>query len=349
MKIIAITPDRKTDCVTSLIIEGLYDLGIRIVASAHGNNVRNEDVYNDEELIEHSRDADYIFAFFGKVSGNSIPKYYLLDQISRPDITAYIDGSEWTATGHPENWIMHRPETHVRVQSPYDPPGKTIPVQALEAKKDPSRCKGIPWINEQLKSRVRWYFKRECYPEDVRNGILPLNVGCSNSFFGKRNDPKSIDIFCSFGHLYTGLRHEINQACLDLKEEGFNVEIVKGISHDEYIKKMTQSYISVSAWGAGNSCMRMWESMANNACCFAQRTEILFPNKPLDGYHYVEYSTPGEFYNKIKFYLNHKELCIDIGRRAHDFVLHNHTGKARVKYMLDVMKNDLEKTLLIHG
>ena len=41
--------------------------------------------------------------------------------------------------------------------------------------------------------------------------------------------------------------------------------------------------------------MRMWESMANASCCFAQRTEILFPNKPENGFHYVEYSTAEEF------------------------------------------------------
>ena len=351
MKIIAITPSRKTDCVASLIIEGMYDCGIQVIATDPGNNVKIQDVYTDQEVLHHAKDADYIFAFFEKnpefqVGGYQQPKYYLLDEIQRPEITAYIDGSEWTSTGQPENWILGKPETHVRVQSPYDPPGTVITIQALESKKDSRKCKGNPWINEILRAKCRWYFKRECYPEDASNGIIPLNVGCAKRFFSKRIEPKTIDVFCSFGHLYTGLRYEINQVCMALKEEGYNVEIVKGISHDEYIKKMAQSYISVSAWGAGNSCMRMWESMANKACCFVQRAEILVPNKPMDGYHYVEYSSPEEFYNKIKHYLKHKELCTDIGNRGHDFVLLNHTGKARVQYMLDVMKNNLEKTLL---
>ena len=346
MKIITITPHGKYDCVTAMIIEGLYDLGVKIIASDGGNNVRNQDVHSDEGVLRHAADADYIFSFFGKVSGNRPPKHYLLDKINRPEITAYVDGSEWTSTSHPENWMPGRPETQIRVNSPYDPPGKTIPIQALEAKKDPRKCKGQPWLNHEMKTKCRWYFKRECYPEDLIEGIIPLNVGCANKFFANRSEEKIIDVLCSFGHFYTGLRYEVSQACQDLKKEGYNVEIVKGISYDEYIKKMSQSYISVSAWGAGNSCMRMWETMANKTCCFAQRTEILFPNKPLDGYHYVEYSTYKEFCDKIRLYLQHKQLCVEIGRRGYQFTLNNHTGKARVQYMLNVMKSGLEKTLL---
>lgn len=38
----------------------------------------------------------------GKVNGNIPPKYFLLDKIKRPNITAYIDGSEWTYSSFPK-------------------------------------------------------------------------------------------------------------------------------------------------------------------------------------------------------------------------------------------------------
>ena len=79
MKVIAITPDRKEDSLGSLVIEGLYDAGLEVIASDPGNNVR--DVYSDDEVIEHSKDADYIFVVWGKLKGVRPPKYYLLDKI----------------------------------------------------------------------------------------------------------------------------------------------------------------------------------------------------------------------------------------------------------------------------
>ena len=94
--------------------------------------------------------------------------------------------------------------------------------------------------------------------------------------------------------------------------------------------------------------MRLWESMANKTCCFAQRTDILFPDKPLDGYHYVEYSSPEEFYERAKHFLDNKETCIQIGKNAYEFVKQKHVGRARVEYIFSVMLNGLNKTLLGH-
>ena len=100
MKIVAITPNKKHDYLTSSIIEGLIKNNIEVIASDKGNGIKI--FFSDKQLIEHSKDADYILAFFGKIVNNKPPKYYLLEKINRPEITAYIDGSEWTYTGYAE-------------------------------------------------------------------------------------------------------------------------------------------------------------------------------------------------------------------------------------------------------
>jgi hypothetical protein len=327
MKIVALTPDRKLDAICSVIIEGMNDYGVEVIASDPGNSVIN--YYSDEEVIQHSKDADYIFAFFGKVRGNRSPKYYLLNEINRPDVTAYIDGSEWTATGYPDGDKV--------VSAPWG----NVNSQVYESKFDPKRCKGTPWINDQMYAYCRWYFKRECYPEDKKIGLIPLNVGCQNKFFGGYDLKKDIDVFCSFGQLNNGYRYEIVRSCERLRDEGYNVIIAKGLEYQEYLKLINRSYISISSWGAGNSCMRLYENMANASCCFAQRTEIKFIDKPEDGYHYVEYSSMEEFERKLRSYLVNKEKCIDVGRRGLDFVSQKHTGRARFSYMLEqISKNE---------
>lgn len=325
MKIVAITPDRKMDAVCSVIIEGMNDAGVDVIASDPGNSVIRH--YSEHEVVQHGKDADYIFAFFGKVRGNRPPKYNLLNAINRPEVTAYIDGSEWTATGYPDGDKM--------ITSPWG----VINSQVYESKFDSRRCKGTPWINDQMYAYCRWYFKRECYPEDEAMGLIPLNVGCQNKFFGGHNLGKDVDVFCSFGHVGNGLRYEIDKYCRDLdRKSNYNVVIAKGLPYDKYTETINRSLISLSAWGAGNSCMRLFENMANASCCFAQRTEIIFVDKPEDGIHYVEYSSMGELYDKMTFYLERPELCIEIGKNGLEYAKESHSGKARFEYIIEQIK-----------
>jgi hypothetical protein len=328
LKVIAITPNRKFDAVAPVVIEGLYDLGCEVIATDHGNSVKR--VYSDEDVISHSKDADYIFVLWGKIRGNSPPKYYLLDKINRPEITAYVDGSEWTNTGYCE--------TSETVSAPWLG-DKKINKQIFDSKFDPSRCKGSPWINQEMFEYCKWYFKRECYREDKDLGVIPFNVGCLKKYFGNFNTNKDIDVFISFGHLMTGLRYETFNICKNLRDEGYNVVFAKDMNYNEYLETISRSHISVSAWGAGNSCMRMWESFANKTCCFTQKSEIEFPNRPVDGIHCVGYSSPEEFEKKMRFYLKRKDICVKIGNSGFNHVLKYHTGKPRVEYMLNAMRS----------
>jgi len=314
MKIVAITPDRKLNALAPLIIDGLYDNDIEVIATDPGNGVKN--VYSDDEVLEHAKDADYIFAIFGKIRGqHRSGKYYLLDKINRPDVTAYITDSEWTCTSYTDT-----------------------PTQCEDAKTDPSRHRGNPWINEEMYDKCRWYFKRVVFPEDLeRDKIIPCYIGAWNRYFGEPEE-KKFDIFCSFGQLDDGLRRPAHNHCLELKSMGRDVLINKKFDFDTYLKMIRRSWIGVSAWGAGNCCMRMWEISANRACCFVQKPFIIYPNKFVDGESCVYYSTIEEFKEKMEFYLDNKEECARIGQNAYDHIMKYHTGKKRVQYMLNVMQ-----------
>jgi len=317
MKIIGIFPNGTKDTMARLISDGFDNKpNINLVKYDYSNKS-----YSEEEILEHSKDCDYIFVFWCKYQYDFVDRDYthnLLDKINRPEVVVYVDGSEYNCTGFP---------------NPRN--------QAELSKKDPSLCKGEPWVDEKMYERCRWYFKRETYEEDlVRDKIVPLLVGGESSYFQAEDSSlteKEYDIFCSFGHTWTGLRGEVQELCQKLKSEGFNTIIGSGFPYNIYIYNIIQSYISVSSWGAGNSCRRMWEIMSNKTCCFVQKKQILFPNIFEDGVSYVEYSTPEEFEEKARYYLKNKDKCIEIGRNGHLHMKKYHTGERRLEYMFNVM------------
>ena len=315
MKIVVITPYKKTNALAPLIIDGLYDNGIEVIATDPGNGVRK--IYDENEVLEHAKDADYIFAIFGKVRDKRPGKYHLLDKINRPEDTAYITDSEWTCTSYLDT-----------------------PTQAEEVKINPSRHRGHPWIDEWMYERCSWYFKRLVFPEDLkRDKIIPCYIGAWNKYFGKLEHEKQFDIFCSFGQLGDGLRQPVYDYCHELKNKGHKVLIDQKFDFETYLKMIQKSWIGVSAWGAGNCCMRMWEISANKTCCFIQKPElIIYPNKFVDGDTCVYYSNMKEFREKMDYYLKNREECIRIGENAYNHILKYHTGKKRVQYIINVMR-----------
>ncbi len=304
MKVIAITPDKKEDYLTSCIVEGLYKNHIEVIATDYGNNIR--EIFSDKEIIKHSKNADFILAFFGKVRGNRPPKYYLLEKINRPDLTAYIDGSEWTYTAYKE--------------------------------KNQKKRKGNNWINQEMYNYCKWYFKRECYPEDAKLGIIPLIFSAVEKNFRKYHLKKEIDVLCSFGQVRTGLRKKVENYCRKLQRRGFKVVIGHNYKYSEYLKLISLSYITIDALGGGDCCTRFWEIIANKSCCVSQKYKILFPDKFTDGHDFVEYSSIKEFKKKLNYYLNNREICLKIAERGYQHLLKFHTSKERVNYLLSKMK-----------
>ena len=198
-----------------------------------------------------------------------------------------------------------------------------------------------PWIDESFYKRCGWYFKRETYEVDLeKEKIYPLLVGAHSKYLQNEEQElsqKQYDMFCSFGHTGTGLRAETQDICIKLKNEGYENIIGSGFPYDQYLKYIIQSHIGVSAWGAGNSCRRMWEIMSNKTCCFVQKKQIVFPNVFEDGVSYVEYSTPEEFEEKARYYLSNKQKCIDIGLKGYEHIKKYHTGYRRVEYIFNIL------------
>ena len=309
MKIIAITP-KMVDYLASAIIEGLYKNGVEVIASESENNVRK--VYSKKEIINHSKDADYIFVIEGKVKGDIPPKYFLLDKINKPHITVFIDGSEWTYSSIPEK------------------------NQRLDSIKNPTRRRGKKWIDERMFNYCQWYFKRECYPEDAKNGIIPLLYAAEDKNFGNYDCDKNIDVFCSFGQKLTGLRRGVEKVLEKLNNERYKIIIKSGLSYENYKKCISSSYISIDAWGGGDCTARFWEIIANKSCCFSQKYNILFPKKFTDDKNYVEYSSIGEFEQKLRYYLKNKKKCSEIAEKGYQHLLKYHTSKIEFSFYIKI-------------
>ncbi len=108
MKIVLILPHRE-EFLACEVIKGLHRKGVELIPSSPLSNlsklyrVGNDDIpnireYSDDEIIEHSKSADYIFVLWSKFpspySKDPGGKMYLVDKINEPDKTVFIDGSE---------------------------------------------------------------------------------------------------------------------------------------------------------------------------------------------------------------------------------------------------------------
>jgi hypothetical protein len=294
-------------------------------------------VVGEDELVEHAKSADYILVIWDKLKlDRPQPKYHLLDKINRPEVTAFIDGAEWTFNGHPN-------------------PKNTQPNEALT---DPSRRRGEPWIWKEMNEKVKWHFKRECYPQDREEfGCIPLPFGAVNRHFRNQSLERKYSIQCSFGQLGTGLRHKVQSVCEELNtavnsSNSIHLDnmLIGKLPHEQYLTAMSEAYAVVDAWGGGDCNARHYEAAANGAVLFYQKYQILTPYPYLDGVTAITYSTPEEFREKALYYF-HKNRRLDevkeLGRKSFEHTLKHHTSKARVEYMFDVIQEKLNVNEII--
>lgn len=252
--------------------------------------------YSDVEIIHHAKDADYIFVFWGKVRSNNPPKYYLLDLINKKDKTIYIDGSEITYTGHHGN---------------------------------------DPWLNPMMLSKCKWYFKRECTPQDVQKGIIPLPFAAVSEYFNtdKFNDNKSIDLLCTWGsNDKTGLRQGCNHVSWMIKEKGYNV--VTSYQSD-YYKSISDSWIVLDAYGSGQCNGRFWQIASNYSLPCIQKWTIEYPNKFINGVDILEYNSISELYDIVMKHLLNKQLIKEMTQKCFKKVSEHHTPLSRVNYIFN--------------
>ena len=299
MKILAITPNGKHDYLASSILEGLKKYDIELYCTGKGNGDINN--ITDIQFKEHYKTCDFIFAIWGKSIYNNVkePDYYLIDEVDGWDKTVYIDGSEYNYTGFN---------------------GKTD----LQ-------------LNPLFLNQAKYYFKRECLPEHIRLGVLPLPF-CSvdDDFKNLPTVEKDIDVLCAFGQTDTGQRAISVQACEELKSEGYRI-----INHKvpNYNECMNRAKITIDAHGGGECNARAFQVMANKSLLFMERYNIVIPNL-IDTEHYVSWDNGDDLKNKIRKYLDNIDKIRILTNNSYDNVLNYHTSEKRVDYILKIITNE---------
>lgn len=304
MKVLVINSS-KYDYLASSIIEGLNAFDFELYFTSTGNNATNvlnlTGLTSIPELFNHLYTSDYIFIFWSKFIDikqfNTYNKSieFLLDQTNSWNKAVYIDGSEYNHTG----------------------------ISILK----------VDQLNPYFFNKAKWYFKRECLPEHISKGVIPLpfSVKAEDSI----QSVKSIDVLCAFGQTDTGYRKLAIEACNELKSEGYQI-ITKPVL--EYIKAIQASWITVDAYGGGQCNLRMWQVMSNASCLFAQRYDIVYPEL-VDGKHYVSWNTKEELKDKIREYLLNKKKLATLIHESYNNILTNHTPKKRIEYILNKIQN----------
>lgn len=296
MKLLLINPHDSPDYLYRAIAEGLVQYDIELYFT-HPDRLASNTI-SDDEAIRLSKEVDYIFVIWDKEkpSLRPIPKYYLLDKINLPEKTVYIDGSEY-------NWTAY--------------PGKSTET-----------------LNPHMIGKCNWYFKRECLPEHIDQGVIPLPFAAVESDFNiLPSVQKNIDVLCAFGQTTTGQRAVAVQACEELKSEGYNI-----INHrvDNYEECMNRAWITIDAHGGGECNARTFQVMANRSLLFMERYNIVVPNL-VDGEHYVSWNDKEDLKIKLRTYLDDKEKISILTEQSYKNVLDYHTSKMRVKYIFNKM------------
>lgn len=320
MRIACITPDNKRDYLTETILEGLVELGVELVVSDPGNGVTKVKM-NDEEFVQQANECDALLVFFGKVRGNSPPRHYLVEKITLSHKKkVYVDGSEWRADG----W--------------------DTPRQVVDSLDNPRLRRGDPWLNEEMYEACGHYFKRECWPEDMRlRDVKPLPFAMCKRHVLDAGGPRDIDVFCSFGHTKTGLRREAIEVVEHFKKTldpslGIRVVVKSGMSQKEYINTLWRSRIVIDAWGGGDTTDRFWEGVGARACVLYQRHNVVTSQPFVDWQHAVSYGTSTELSNFLHRLVYTTDEPEKIGSQGFEHALRFHTARHRAEEILRVLE-----------
>lgn len=318
MKIACITPQNKRDYLCEMLLEGFNQLGHELIISDPGNGFCDASM-SANDFVSAANKSDLVVSFFGKVRNNAPPRHYLLPQIHQPrERKVFCDGSEWSATG----W--------------------EAPHQASNSLVDPSQRRGDPWLDAKMLEQCGFYFKRECYTQDVEKGIIPLPFALVErhvlEFPQSYVDvgEKDIDVFCSFGHTKTGMRKEAIAIAETLKQDGkLNVVVKSGMPQEEYQDALRRARVVIDAWGGGDTTDRFWEGVGAQACVVYQRHNVVTPNPFIDWEHAVSWSTEKELNLAIHKLMYDGQSPEKIGRKGLEHALRYHTAKHRAQLILN--------------
>jgi len=330
MKIIIILPNRE-EFIACEVIKGLYRRGVELIPSSPLSNLRNlykvgsDDLpntkqYSDEEIIEHSKSADYIFVLWSKFASPYDKDFggdiHLVDKINQPDKTVFIDGSEYSYSGWPADGQTRKDKLNY--------------------------SKGYPWIWQEMRDKVKWYFKRETFPEDLSDhDVIPFPY----PFRIEDKRPvkeRNISLFCAFGHLTTGLRAEVDEVSRTLTHELPLIVGSQSGGREHYLNLMSRSYLIADAWGGGDCTVRRSEVHMNSIALIMQEWNILEPYPFTDGENIITYNSSNEFKEKVNFYLKDLDKLIEIGNNGYEHAINNHTTEKRVQYIFDIIDKKIK-------
>lgn len=261
---------------------------------------------SDDKFISLYPECDYIFALWSKCIDNKVPE--------------------------PKYYLIDK-------VNGWD---KTVYIDGSEYNYTGYPSKTKEQFHPLFKQKAKWYFKRECLPEYLDQNVIPLPFAATSDDFSKPKDKKTIDVLCAFGQTDTGLRKLAIEACNELRSEGYT--IITGYAKN-YLETIQDACITIDAHGGGECNARMWQVMANRSCLFAQKYSILFPELH-ENKHYISWNSKEELKEKIRFYLEHKDLLLDIMMNGYNNILQHHTPGRRIEYILKHIGNvnDNDKT-----
>lgn len=104
----------------------------------------------------------------------------------------------------------------------------------------------------------------------------------------------------------------------------------------EYIKAMHDSWISISAKGFGNDCVRFWEA-ASVSPLFAEDPNLWMENPVLPYEHYIAIDS-GNMMSEIRTWLDKKEDLLAMYRRCREHVVGCHSNAARARRILSLFE-----------
>ena len=307
ISILAITPNKKWDGLSSGIMQGLNQLpNVKIYSTCVGNNARN--IVSKSHARKLIQEVDFVFVMHGKKPGN----YKLLDNVDWTKVVI-IDGSEWTFSYYADN-------------------GKGN-IDKL--------------INTEWAEKAKFYFKRECYPiYQKKYGVLPLQFTAQDSDFGGFSLPKSIDVLCSFGQSgenwpdkgMKSYRQIAIEGCNELKKEGYNVITGKV---NNYFKHINRAWITIDAYGGGENNLRTLQIPANKSVLLAKRYAISLYEFE-EGLHYYAWDTKDELKQQVRDLLKDKSKLKNTIENSYTNVVKHHTSKARAQYIIDTITRNCE-------
>jgi hypothetical protein len=111
------------------------------------------------------------------------------------------------------------------------------------------------------------------------------------------------------------------------------------IEHDKYLEILSSSLCSIAPHSISYDTFRYWEIPYAGTVLVAEKPLTIIPNNFIEGKHAFFFKSLSELKSIIEYIISDPDLAIKIGKEARDFVLKYHSPKARVEYLVNIIKS----------